>query len=162
MALLGTLVVGVVGGLIGERLRLPAGALLGAMLAVGAVNLTGGHLVSLPVPFRTVAKLLVGTYLGSLLTLETFRLLRQLALPAALMVVITILAGLVGGFALTRLAGVDVHTALLGSAPGGSTEMTLVSLSYDEANPPLVAALQIVRIVAVIFTVPLMVRLMFR
>jgi membrane AbrB-like protein len=162
MALLGTLVVGVVGGLIGERLRLPAGALLGAMLAVGAVNLTGGHMMALPVPFRTVAKLLVGTYLGSLLTLETFRLLRQLALPAALMVAITILAGLVGGFALTRLAGVDVHTALLGSAPGGSTEMTLVSLSYDEANPPLVAALQIVRIVAVIFTVPLMVRLMFR
>jgi membrane AbrB-like protein len=119
-------------------------------------------MMALPVPFRTVAKLLVGTYLGSLLTLETFRLLRQLALPAALMVAITILAGLVGGFALTRLAGVDVHTALLGSAPGGSTEMTLVSLSYDEANPPLVAALQIVRIVAVIFTVPLMVRLMFR
>lgn len=162
MALLGTLVVGVVGGLIGERLRLPAGALLGAMLAVGAVNLAGAHMVSLPVPFRTVAKLLVGTYLGSLLTIETFRLLRQLALPATLMVVITILAGLVGGFVLTRLAGVDVHTALLGSAPGGSTEMTLVSLSYDEANPPLVAALQIVRIVAVIFTVPLVVRLMFR
>jgi membrane AbrB-like protein len=160
--LLGTLLIGTVGGIIGERLRLPAGALLGAMLAVGAMNLVGGDVASLPRPFRTTAKILVGTYLGGLLTLNTLRHLKTLAFPAALMLAITIGAGLIGGILLSRLAGVDIYTALLGSAPGGSTEMTLVALSYDEAEPPLVAALQVIRIIGVILIVPLVVRLFFR
>ncbi|MBI4540093.1 MAG: AbrB family transcriptional regulator [Gemmatimonadetes bacterium] len=151
-----TVAAGLAGGLVGMWLRLPAGALVGSMVAVGAVSLTV-HAAPIPPLFGDMAKILIGTMVGSTITPEILQNLRGLALPAVVVVVLMIVAGLLGGWALSHFTGVDIATALFATAPGGSAEMTAAAQGL-KADASLVASLQAVRIVVVILGVPVLLR----
>jgi membrane AbrB-like protein len=149
-----TLAVGLAGGLLGLWLRLPAGPLMGSMLAVAALGLTGwlpGE--AIPASLKDLAKILIGTVVGSAVTLGTLQALREAALPALLLTAVLVAAGLAGGWVLSLVTKVDIATALFATAPGGSAEMTAAAESMG-ADAPLVAALQTIRIVVVIVVVP--------
>lgn len=152
-----TLAVGLLGGLLGIRLRLPAGALIGSMLAVAALGLAGHPSEPVPPILRNLGKILVGTVVGSAVTVSTLREIRPAALPALLVAVLLIGAGLLGGWLLSYLSGMDLATALFATAPGGSAEMTAAAEDM-KANAAIVAALQTVRIIIVIAAVPTLLR----
>jgi membrane AbrB-like protein len=157
-----TLLVGVVGGLLGIWLRLPAGALMGSMLAVAALGLTGvSQADPIPPAVKDVAKILIGTVVGSTVTFATLQALRSAALPALLVTAGTIAAGLAGGWLLAHFTKIDIATALFATAPGGSAEMTAAADGLG-GDPRLVAALQTIRIVMVIVVVPALLDWWFR
>lgn len=162
MDMLLTLAVGLAGGLLGIWLRLPAGALMGSMIAVALLGLAGG-VDTQPVPqiFRDIAKILIGTVVGSTITLATLQEIRHVALPALLIMLFMIGAGLLAGWLLSLMTRIDIATALFAAAPGGSAEMTAASEDM-RADARLVAALQAVRIVMVILIVPALLRWWFK
>jgi membrane AbrB-like protein len=149
-----TLLVGLGGGLLGLWLRLPAGALMGSMLAVAALGLTGwlpGE--TIPPTLKDLAKILIGTVVGSTVTVGTLQALREAAMPALVLTGVLVAAALAGGWVLSLVTKVDIATALFATAPGGSAEMTAAAESMG-ADARLVAALQTIRVVVVIVVVP--------
>lgn len=156
-----TLLVAAIGGYIGIRLKMPAGALVGAMLAVAISNLGFGFSGVIPTNFRTVAQIVVGGILGLSITRQTVAELRTIALPVAVLVFSMIGLSLVAGFILAKVTGWDMATAFFSSSPGGMTEMTLASMSFG-ADTPKVALLQLVRMISVISLMPLILKWVLR
>ncbi len=149
------LAVGAAGGYAALRLRLPAGALLGALLAVLAAHALVPDLPTIDPQVRRWIQLLVGIALGSRVSPQTLRQLRRVA-PAVGIVVVATLAGTVAGATLVAaLLSVDLGTALLASTPGGMPEMILMADALHR-DVPLVTVVQLIRILlTLVILVPL-------
>jgi len=148
-----TLTVGLLGGLAALRLRIPTGDLIGPILVVGGANLLGAGLGTLAEGFRQLAMLLIGTAVGAQMSRESLRLLRQVALPAAALIVTLISVGLGLGWGLSRVTSLDLASALLSSVPGGASTMPAVAHDLG-GDMRLVAALHLTRQLVIFILLP--------
>ena len=140
-----------------ERLGVPVAWLLGPMtVGVLAAALTGAR--SLPKPFMGVGQAVIGVGIGLTVSLATLKSALPVALPLLLLVVVTGSLGLLSGRLLSRWVGIDAATGFFGSLPGGAGSMAAMS---DELGMDgmLVAVLQYVRLLLVVFLAPLLVSL---
>ncbi|WP_343035221.1 AbrB family transcriptional regulator [Halovulum dunhuangense] len=145
---------GVAGFVLGRRLRIPAPTMIGPMLVSAALHM-GGLVVS-PPPSELViaAQVILGTIVGvRFLGAAPGEVLRALALGLGATL---IMIGVSLGFALglERLIGQGFVQILLGFAPGGFTEMSLIALAL-QADVAYVATHHMVRIILVILLAPL-------
>lgn len=124
---LATVAVAVVGGLVGHVSGLPAGTLLGAMIAVAGLNLLTDGGARLPAPLRHGSRILTGTTIGSLVTGTLLTSLGVYLPWVGAFTVVIIVVGLACAWLLTRLTGLDKSTTLLACAPGGLPEMTALA-----------------------------------
>ncbi len=154
--LLGTLVIATVGGLIGLKLRIPAGPMVGAMLAVGTANLIGFP-STMPAYFRTGAQIVVGGMVGLSVTRETFVGLKGVAGPALILILSMIGFGLLAGFVISKVTNMDIITAFFSSTPGGMMEMTLMAESSG-GDGAKVALMQLARFMGIVLIMPLVIR----
>jgi membrane AbrB-like protein len=119
--------VGVGGGLLGLRYRLPAGAMLGALVAVVTLHTLLPSLPSIPAHVRTWLQIVVGAALGSRANPDSLRKLRQ-ALPATgLMMAGTLLGVAIGSVIVASAIHAKTGEALLSGTPGGMPEMVLLA-----------------------------------
>jgi len=144
---------GLIGGLLALRVGIPAGDMLGPILAIGGANLLGAGLGPLAGGFRQVAMLLIGTAVGAQMSRESLRRLRQVALPAAAVIVVIITVGLLLGWGLSLATPLDLATALLSSVPGGASTMPAVAHDLG-GDMRLVAALHLTRQLVVFILLP--------
>jgi len=158
--LLITLLVGSVGGLIGYKLRLPAGALIGSMLAVGIFNLLGFQSY-MPSQVRVGVQIVLGCLLGLSLNWNTITQLRTVIVPAAIIIVSLLVCGLITGFIIHKFCNLDMHTAFLSSSPGGMTEMSLLAVTLG-ADGPKVSVLHLVRMITVVSVMPAILHILER
>ncbi|MEA4882284.1 MAG: AbrB family transcriptional regulator [Clostridia bacterium] len=158
--LLITLVVAAVGGLVGVRLRIPAGALLGAMIAVGAYNIASTQ-VYVPAAVKIVAQILAGAVIGVQINRDTIVGFKDLALPAIILVLGMFFVNLAVGLLIARVSKLDLVTSLFASSPGGITEMTLAAQALG-ADTPKVALLQSLRLISIISFMPIVLRYFVR
>lgn len=151
-----TLIVATVGGIIGLKLKIPAGALIGGMVAVAIYNMSTSKAV-IPNNFKIAAQIVVGGMIGLNFTMETISGLKKLIVPAViLMVGLTVLSiGL--GFLISKLTGMDLVTALFSSSPGGLADMVLISDAYG-ADTSTVAILHLIRLVTVVTFIPIAIK----
>jgi membrane AbrB-like protein len=148
-----TLTIGLLSGLAALRLRIPTGDLIGPILVVGGVNLLGAGLGTLGESFRQLGMLLIGTAVGAQMSRESLRLLRQVALPAAALILTLIGIGLGLGWGLSRVTSLDLASALLSSVPGGAS--TLPAVAHDlGGDMRLVAALHLTRQLVIFILLP--------
>ena len=94
---------GVAGAPLGSWLCVPAGALFGPFLAVGAWNLFAGQLQTPPTSLQWAGQVLIGVFLGFGVSRTSVALMRDIALRALVSVVALVSTGFVPGFLLTRL-----------------------------------------------------------
>jgi membrane AbrB-like protein len=150
---LATLGAGALGGWAFNLIGVPLPWLLGPLLTIGALSLTGLSL-STPWGSRQTGQLLLGTGIGLKFTL-----------PVALFVtdhigimVFSALAsmgfGLVAAFLLQRTARTDIATAYFSCVPGGVAEMSVQAERYGGESGP-VALAQSLRVLCVVTTIPL-------
>jgi membrane AbrB-like protein len=145
------LLAGIGGGLLALRTGIPAAPLAGALLAAGALSLSGRlEPVSWPPGTRTVLEIAIGTVIGT-------EELRHLWKPALLITLTLVIAGLGIALLCSRLLGLDPVVALLGAAPGGISGMSLVGAEFGVGAS--VAALHAIRLITVLIVLPLVVRL---
>ena len=154
--LFSTLVIAALGGLIGAKLKMPAGAMVGAMVAVGAANLIGFR-GAIPPYFRTGAQIVVGGMIGLSITRETVIGLKSVAGPAAILILSMIGFGLMAGFLISRVTGMDIVTAMFSSTPGGMMEMTLMGEAAG-GEAPQIALMQLARFMGIVLIMPLVIR----
>jgi len=137
--------VAAIGALIGARLKLPAGGMLGAMFAVIILQLLFEQ-QALPRNLQVILQIASGTMIGSRVAKKDVIGLRLLALPAIVLIFSMFVINIVVGTTMYRLSYLDIVTSLFASAPGGMMDMALVSAELG-ANPAYVALLQLSRLI---------------
>lgn len=141
----------------GEKLRLPAVLLLGAML--GAILMAAGESTLRVHRFLSLgAQGVVGCLIARSITAEFFTSMGQ-HLPVILLSVGYVLfTSTLIGYLLARFRILPGTTAVWGSSPGAATAMTLMAESYG-ADARLVAFMQYLRVVLVATAASLVLRL---
>lgn len=123
---------GVLGVVAGRRLGLPAAPVLGPMILSGAAHLAGIVTVAPPTLIILGAQLVIGTVVGCrFLGAAWGEVGRDMVLGVvaslAMLAVAVVFALVVAGF-----TGIALTQATLAFAPGGLTEMTLLSLAMGK------------------------------
>ncbi|WP_198527082.1 AbrB family transcriptional regulator [Sphingomonas sp. Ant20] len=153
VAVLRTVAIAGVGAILGVKLRLPAGALLGPLVLGGVLNVTGIAQPVLPQWLLAISYAVVGWKIGLSFTRDTLRVAGK-AMPRILLSV-GLLIAFCGGIAaaLTRWAGIDPVTAYLASSPGGMDSVAIIAAS-SPVDVPFVMALQVMRFLGVLLIGP--------
>lgn len=148
-----TLAVALLGSALFLKLKITAGAFVGAVFAVGLVQVLTGW-AYFPSSVKTVCSALAGSYLGSRVRKSDLLALRKAPLAAIIMVSSLLIYNVFTGWLLSVLTGLDFGSAMLGMAPGGSTELSLVAADMGY-NASTVAIMQMFRLAIVVSLLPL-------
>ena len=149
--------VGLLGLGFGKALHLPAGQLTGPLFVAAAVSLSGLVPLDMPQWLINEAQIVIGASLGMRFGGLKGRALVKgiwlgLASVALMMAIALVLVTIV-----QDLTGAPFDTLLISFAPGGVTEMALIALSL-QANPALVTAHHIYRIILTVIEMSLIQR----
>ncbi len=153
-AFLLTNLIGAIGGLILYRLKVPAGAMIGAMLSVMALGILSGA-AYYPDQVRTYVQIASGILIGSRINRKDIGELKQVIVPSLLLLVGMFILNLSFAYLFARFGNLDINTALFAGAPGGMSDMALIAEDLG-ANTAQVAMMQLVRILFVISLFPLL------
>jgi membrane AbrB-like protein len=152
------LLVGTVGGLIGSRMKVTGGTLLGAMLAVILLKVMVQREFDIPKGYAFIVQVLIGIMVGASYTQEMNGLFARIALPVVISTLVLVAAGLIISLVLVRTGLLDASTAYLSTSPGAMSAM--ISLAGEgQANSPVVLLFHFFRIALIILTAPVVFRL---
>lgn len=147
-----TLAAGLTGAALAALVGIPAGALIGSTLAVGALSALRVR-VALPDLLRDVAFATIGTSLGSGIDERLVAQLGSWSISLALLVASLIVTLLAGRLILTRWFGMDGETATLASSPGTMSNAIAIAVG-GHGNATAVMVLQMVRLLVLVVAVP--------
>jgi len=153
-----TAVAALAGGALFERLNVPAGALVGSMVAVAAISVWGAEIRQLPGSVEFLAFVALGWAIGDGVTRRTLSELWSSALPLVFIVVALLAIGGILAALAVAFGWMDSTTAFLAASPGALSQMSALAAALD-ANAPLVAAVHTVRVVAIVLLAPIVARL---
>lgn len=147
-----TFMIAYIGGILAKKLKIPAGGMIGAMLAVSLYNILASGAV-VPTVTRPIMQILGGALLGHSISKDDIRNLRRMIRPAILLVLALITLNIIVGYLLNKVCGLDLATSMLASAPGGVSDMALIA---DElgANTASVSLLQLFRLFGIYIIYP--------
>ena len=144
-----TLVIGILGGYLANKKKVPAAFMIGALFAVAIFT----DRAFLPTYFKFVTQVATGTFIGSKFHSEDVKMLRKVIVPAMVMVVLMIAFSFVLSFIMSHFLGIDYMTSFFATAPGGIMDISLIAYDF-KANTSQVALLQLIRLISVISFVP--------
>lgn len=151
------LVFAVAGVRLGGWLRLPSRFFMGPWL----VSMVGSHLLGGPAgvapQILNVSLLLLGTWIGLMFDLAIIRRLARVVLISLLLVILTLFGTIGLAWIFSRLSGVSVFTAFMGSAPGAMEVMIALSMKLG-IDPPLVVSLHVIRFLGMLLCGPAIAR----
>lgn len=151
-----TLIVGAIGGYAGIKLKIPAGAMIGSMISVGIYNIftKNGYV---PSNLKIIAQIVIGSIIGLNFTMDSILGLKKLIVPSIILVIGLTLFSVLLGLIIYKFTGLDLSTALFSSAPGGLTDMTIMSEEFG-AQTHIVALLHLIRLTTVLTVLPLVIK----
>lgn len=152
-----TLTSAAVGGVGFYLLKIPAGAILGAIIGTVVFNLVTER-AYYPPWAKTTAQAGAGTYIGSKITIQVMIASKVLFVPALLLIVELIVMALVTGFFLRTICKMSWPTALFSATPAGIQEIGLISDEMGLETPKIVL-LHTVRVMSVLSFLPFLVQL---
>jgi len=152
-----TMVFAFAGGFLLHMSPLPAGAMVGAMLAtVLSTLLVKPALV--PPKIRNIVMTCAGALIGRGISADDLLRLKAIIVPAIILVLVLLVANFIFGLLIHKITKLDFTTALYSSAAGGLTDMALIA---DEmgADSPKVAVIQLLRLICVVTLFPTVIKL---
>jgi membrane AbrB-like protein len=158
LGLIGYLGLGLLGGLLGAKLKIPAGALIGAMLTIIFFKIFMKVHWDIPRSFTFVLQVFLGIMVGASFQPELVQVMKKIAIPVIISCVVLVGTGVILAVVFTRLGLLDIGTAYLGTSPGAMSALIVLALE-SEAQPMLVVCFHFIRVVFVILTAPLIFRL---
>jgi len=158
MRLLVTAVTAVIGGFLFQWLGMPIPWLLGPMVTVFVcARLLGSVQPYWPTTLRDSGIVIVGYMLGLSFTLETFREIGEQLPAMALLTVLLLVGTFLIALLVAKLSGLPLPTVLIGSIPGGLSQMVALADELPEIDLTVVTFLQVSRLMMIIFCVPLLI-----
>lgn len=150
---------GGIGGMLLKRMRVPAGALIGSLLAAMVFNAFYPVIPIYPKDLRLGIQILSGLVIGTRFTQADIKTLKTMALPVIILVVMLLLINLGFAFLMSHLTTLSFMTSFFACAPGGVSDLALVAADFG-ASMEHVALLQLFRLISVIIIFPPLIRLM--
>lgn len=147
-----TLLIAAAGGLTAKKLKVPAGAMTGAVIAVAAFGLLTEK-SSFPVECKTYVQFFSGALVGVKITAKDVMDMRKMVLPAIVQIFSMLMLNTVFGLLMHFWGGLDIPTAFFCSAPAGMQDMALIAADYG-ANTLYVSIVQMLRIVCIVTFMP--------
>jgi membrane AbrB-like protein len=149
-----TLLAAFAGGYVGVKLKIPAGALLGALVATVAIRFLGAKAREIPYIFSFLGQVFIGLIIGGGVTLELFENLSKCWVPLVVSMFGFIFVGLGFAFLIYKMGYLDFSTAYLGTSPGAMSAMVIVGVEYG-ANAAIVTLFHFLRVILVLITAPI-------
>jgi len=147
-----TLAAAIAGAALAALAGLPAGALIGGVLAV-AVTAAAGVSVGLPGFLRDLAFAAIGVSLGSGVDTRVLDQVATWSASLAILVVSLVATVLIGRLLLSRAFGFDAATATLASAPGTMSNAVAIA-AEGRGDATAVMFLQLLRLLVLVIAVP--------
>lgn len=152
-----TLVITFLGGLVFSILHIPVPWLLGPMAAVLIGSKLGKISFYWPVRIRDIGLMILGYSIGLAFTKEALTLIVA-KLPLMLLLTVILVSFCAGiAWVVSKLTGVDYPTILIGSIPGGQSQMITFAEEMKGIDITTVTFLQVTRVLLIISFVPFLV-----
>lgn len=116
-------------GLLLYRKHVPAGMLIGAVIA-SAVLTAGFHLGGVPPVSKHIAQVVAGVFIGCSATRDDFRQLRTFSRPVILITCSLLLVNVTVGGLLYLTGYSDLLSCLICAVPGGISDVTLIAVDF--------------------------------
>ena len=147
------LVVGIIGGLIGVKLKIPAGVMIGAMAGVIVCKLLMRAQWEMPKSFGFIVQVLLGVMVASTFHPDMLKTLKSVAIPVVVSSVVLIGAGAILSVIFYRLNLLGASTVYMATSPGAMSALIAMSLEGN-ANAVLVTCFHFSRLVLILLTAP--------
>lgn len=148
---------GIIGGLTGSRLKIPAGSLIVAMLTIMAFKLITKTDWAMPKGFNFFLQIALGIMVGASFQPDMVPALKKLFFPVLASTVTLVGMGILLSIIFTRMGILDAPSAYLGTSPGAMS--ALIVLAFDSGSSvTLVVCFHFFRVVFVILTAPLLLK----
>ena len=128
------------------RKHIPAGMLIGAVIA-SAVLTAVFHAGHIPGTAKNIAQVIAGTFIGCSARREDFRQLRTFWKPVLMITFSLLVVNLAIGFLLCLVGYSDLLTCLVCAIPGGIAETTLIAADFG-ADPSKVLLVHFCRLIS--------------
>ena len=135
-------------------IRMPASEVLGPAVLIGALRVMEIDLPTSPGFLFQGAQVVIGIFVGSMLTRDALRELKPMALSALIIVTWALSIVFFIGFALSRYSQLDLYTAMLSASMGGLPEITVIAIASG-AGVAVIVIMQMLRLLGTIFIFPL-------
>jgi uncharacterized protein len=152
--ILKTFLLALAGGFLFYHLHVPLAWMLGPLATVVLWTQVGKKSVCWPVKLRNTALIFLGYIIGSAFSVSAAH---QIAAQLPIMFIATfstLLVSLVCGYVTHRQSGISLASGLMGSVPGGFSQMIILSEEIDDADLSVVSFMHTVRLLSVVFVVP--------
>jgi uncharacterized protein len=142
-----------VAGLLFDRLKIPAGLILGPALVSAALGLGGVVHGAAPNSILIPANIILGVMIGLRFQGISFLELRETFLDGVAGFVIAMVIAVTGAAITSHIAGLPFALTLLAFAPGGLEAMTIIAFALN-LDPAYVAAHQVARYGGMVLFMP--------
>jgi membrane AbrB-like protein len=152
-----TMVTALIGGASFMLMHMPIPWLLGPMIAVLIGSSIWKENYRWPGQARNTGMIIVGYTIGLSMTAAALREMSH-QLPSMLLMTVLLLLLCAGmAYVFSKLARSDYLTVLMGSIPGGLTQIITLAQETDEVNITVVTVMQVIRLMTIIVCVPLLI-----
>ncbi|MWV46771.1 AbrB family transcriptional regulator [Paenibacillus sp. HJL G12] len=153
-----TLVCGIIGAFIFKWIHMPIPWLLGPMIVTLVASRSIKQVKPLwPPVLRNAGMIIIGYTVGLSFTLSTLQQIGRQLPSMILLTVLLLVCSLLIALLISFLSGVPFPTVLMGSIPGGLTQMIPLAEEIKGIDITVVTFLQVSRLMMIIFFVPLLV-----
>jgi len=147
-------VAGAAGGFVAEKLKIPAGLILGALVASASVKLIGLVSAALTNLLLFPAYVVLGTMIGTRFQSFDRRLIGRLLVAGISGFIVAMAVAFAGAATASHVSGIPLPLTLVAFAPGGLEAMTIMAFALG-LDPAYVGAMQIARYVGITVALPL-------
>ena len=145
--------------LIFDKIRVPAAILSGTLFASGLLQITDFATYKLPDASINFCLLILGASVGCKFAEKSVKEIANNSIHSLVATIILILLGLIAAFVATFVVDTNILTLILSFSPGGIYEVAVIAIAFD-LEPDFVAFHHIIRLLFILFTVPLILKIL--
>lgn len=153
-------VAGIAGGLVAERLRVPGGLIVGAMLVNAALHGTGYVSERMPLYALIPCFILLGAFVGARFAGTRMGMVRDLLVHSVGAFVVAMAASTAFAVAAAGFSGESIGKTVIAFAPGGLEAMIILAFLIG-LDPAFVGAHHLVRFILIALFLPIAARMLF-
>ena len=141
-----------------NKIRIPAALLSGTLFASGLLQITDIATYKLPDETVNFCLLILGSSVGCRFAEKTVKEIANNSLHSIVATTILVVLGLAAAFVATFFVDTNFLTLILSFSPGGIYEVAVIAIAFD-LDPDFVAFHHIIRLLFILFTVPVFLRI---
>ena len=152
MHILMTFGVALLGAYIAKKLEIPAGGMIGSMLAVALFNIIF-DVATFPSQMKVLVQTISGVLIGCKITKSELVGFKKLLKPSLINIIMLFSGCLTIGWLMYKFTDYALVTSAFATAPGGLMDMVIISMDMG-ADTAVVSILQVVRLLSILSLFP--------